>query len=159
MSKIDRTTQEKTVQLGPWKVKLGTICILGLVIIMVGSSLGYLAGQIGQKEPEQQQKNENQIQAQVVVRFDENNTIQNVISLESGKRPQDALGKIVNLTTADTKTGKIITAVSYNDINAANADDYQWTLYINGRLIIGNIAQNAVNNGDLIYLNYEKKIF
>ncbi len=157
MAKIDRSEQEKTVQIGPWKVKLGNICIIGLVVILVGSSLAFFGGR--NRQQEQPQPNKNLIQAQIVIVFNQNNTVEKVASVESGQTAFDILKKVANITTTDTINGKVVNGVSYKNLTAVNTDENQWTLFINGRQNFLGVDRHTISNGDLIVLKYESKVF
>ncbi|HIJ98324.1 TPA: DUF4430 domain-containing protein [archaeon] len=159
MAKIDRSEQEKTFQIGPWKLKMGTICILGLVVIMLGSSLGYIASQIGQPQNPNPQENENLIQAQVVIIFDVNDTVEKVASVDQGQTAFDILKKVADITTDNTTNGKVVTGITYKNLTASNTNTEQWAFYINGRLNLLGVERHTIRNGDQIVLKYERKPF
>ena len=158
MAKIDRSEQEKTVKIGPWKVKLGTICIIGLVVIMMGSSLGYITSQLG-KPRTPKEENQNRVQTQIIVIFDENNTFQEVVPVNKEDSAEAALIKVADIKTKDTDLGKILQSISIGNSTEENTQSNAWVMYINSRLDLRGIDRYKIQQGDTIIFKYEKNPF
>ena len=161
MAQIDRTEKEKTFQIGRWKVKTGNLCLIALVIILIGSSLGYIAGR-DNSQPENENEQSNLIQVQAVIIFDINNTssaISKVVSVEQGKNAADVFSKVATLKTEDTDTGKKVVSVSAENSSAENSDSEEWVFYVNGRLYLKGVDTYTINEGDQVLLQYQEKAF
>ncbi len=161
MAKIDRSGHEKVINIGPWKIKMSTFCALGLVIIMVGSSLGYIANEIGKKQEPQNKQNQNLIEVRVAVLFGENETpVEQIVNVGPGAKVGDVLKKTANITVTQVPNGQKLFSVTYGDKDYHNTDTHEWAIYLNGRLSIGGIIdREGINSGDIVQAKYEKKLF
>ena len=160
MAKIDRTGAEKVLNVGPWKIKMSTFCALGLVIIMTGSSLGYIASELNKpKEPKQPTGKNNIMSAGVVIFFDENNTVEKSANINPGQTALDVFQKVASVETISGTNGLKVILVAYKNSTATNAGDMEWSFYVNSRLTLGGVDKYTVSNGDLIMLKYEQKLF
>ena len=159
MSNIDRTQKEKVINIFGRKVKYGTICVIGLLIILSFSSLAYLESYLNTranqpKETETEQK----IQVALIIIFDENTTARKLLDIEPNANALFAFGKIANITAEDTAGGKIPSSVSAGNNTLANNQTHAWLFYANGRINLRGLEQYTVKNGDTLVLQFSQRL-
>ena len=153
MAKIDRTNEEKTVKIGPWRVKLGTICVVMLILVLSLSSFAWLNDYLA--NPQTQQNGETgQVQAAVRISFNENDVVDKVIYVNKGTNALFAFKNISNITTQDTSSGKLAYIVSSGNYTMQNNGTHIWQFYANGGINLRGLDLYTVNDRDTLELKY-----
>ena len=159
MSQIDRTNKEKVIKIGPWTIKYGTLCALGLLIILSFSSLAYLETYFSARSSNAQTESENKIQVVLVISFDENTSIPKTKQIESGMTALFAFKEVANITFQDNgPAGKMSESVSVGNITVANNGTHSWYFYSNGGINFKGLDLYSVSNGDVLELKYARNL-
>ena len=154
MVNIDRTNKEKVIRIGNWKIKYGTVCVLGLLIILTFSSLAYLESYLNVRANAPKDAGEAQIQVGLIITFDENTSITKITAINKGANALFAFKELGNITTQDTVKGKSAFAITAGNQSLANDETHSWFLYINGGINFRGLDQYTVNEGDNLELKY-----
>ncbi len=152
MAQIDRTEKEKVINIFGKKIKYGTICVLGLLLILFFSSFGAYTS--FRKAPQDDEQQDNKIEVSLVVVFDRNNTVSKLAQIEPNGNALFAFKEIANITTQETAAGKTVYSVSAGNKTLANNETHAWLFYVNGRIYFKGLEQYTVQNRDNLELQY-----
>ena len=156
MANIDRTQKEKVINIFGRKVKYGTICVIGLLIILSFSSLAYLESYLTTRANQPKDSEEQKMQVSLIVIFSQNSSVTKQQDIEPNANALFAFKKIANITTVDTPAGKSVYSVGIGNKSMANNQTHSWIFFVNGGLYLKGPDQYIVKDRDNLMLQFSR---